>query len=45
MKCNAKLVTLALGIILVVPSVSSAQDAWPSRTITFVSVAFQVVRF
>jgi tripartite-type tricarboxylate transporter receptor subunit TctC len=35
MKYGAKLVVLALGI-LAVPSVSGAQDSWPSRTITFI---------
>ena len=35
MKCDAKLIALSLGI-LAAPGVSGAQDAWPSRTITFV---------
>src|SRR5258707_12167739 len=35
MKYGGGLVALALGL-LVVPNVSDAQDAWPSRTITFV---------
>src|SRR5215813_2597582 len=33
MKCGARLVALVLGLT---PSVSDAQDAWPSRPITFV---------
>jgi len=32
--CNAR--SLTLGLLPAVPKVSGAQDAWPSRTITFV---------